>query len=137
MQRKIALAMRWYNEAKLRGSPHLPKLDRQKRKLISSGLSELFESELIPLIQRYRPDILGDIDEDTNLLAFEGEFEEALHRMRCHIATKLNLNPERIYSQRSKKRWINRTTEELASIQTTVKRLRKLEADIDTICNSD
>ncbi|WP_334097073.1 reverse transcriptase domain-containing protein, partial [Helicobacter typhlonius] len=136
-QKMIALAMRWYNESKLRGSPHLPKLDRQKRKLITSGLSELFESELIPLIQKYNPDNLGDIDEDTKWIAFEGAFEEALHRMRCHVAVKLNLDPNRIYSQRSKKRWINKSTDELACIQLTIKRLRKLAADIDTINNSD
>ena len=136
-QKMIALAMRWYNESKLRGSPHLPKLDRQKRKLITSGLSELFESELIPLIQKYNPDNLGDIDEDTKWIAFEGAFEEALHRMRCHVAVKLNLDPNRIYSQRYKKRWINKSTDELACIQLTINRLRKLAADIDTINNSD
>ena len=134
---KLNLATKWYVEAQRRGDPHLPKLDREKRKLISVGLSDLFKSEIIPLINNFKPEVFNDVemDEDIKWMAFEGAFEESLHRIRKHIAIKLNLDPSRIYSIRKNNKWINRNGEVLADIQTRIKRLTKLSADIEILNN--
>ena len=90
--------------------------------MISEVLKDLFLSEIIPLIKKYNPDNLGDCDPNIKGLVFEGAYEECLHRIRKHIAIKLNLDSYQIYSHRKKKKWFNVQQEEIINIQTGIKR---------------
>ncbi|MDE6432102.1 MAG: hypothetical protein K2L13_01770, partial [Opitutales bacterium] len=137
LNQKISQGLKWYREAQDRKIVCLPKLDRDKRKLISQGLADLFKYELIPLIEEFNPDSLDIEDNNLKWIIFEGAFEEMLHRIRMHIAIKLNLNPDRIYKKKKKSQWINKIHEEITSIQMRTKMLSKLAADIDKINNHD
>lgn len=133
----ISQGLKWYNESLNRKFVHLPKLDREKRKLVSNGLKELFEGELIPLLSYYDPDKFENLDQDVAWKLFEGAFEESIHRIRLHIATKLNIDVDRIYSNKMKKRWSNKIQEELADIQMNSRYLNKLASDIEKLNSID
>ena len=133
----INTGLKWYKEASDRGDPRSLKFDRNNRKLISEGLKDLFLSEIIPLIKKYNPENLGDSDPNIKWLAFEGAYEECLHRIDKHIVIKLNLDPSRIYSQKKKKKWFNVLQDEIINIQTRIKRLKTLSSDIELVNSLD
>ena len=137
IQRRIAQGLKWLNDAKCRTIVRLPKLNRDSRKIISPGLRELFVNEIIPLIKEYSPDKLGNCDQETKWNVFEGAYEESLHRIRIHIAIKLGLNPDYIYRNNSRGRFINNNLDELTSIQSKLRSLRHLAADIDKVNSND
>lgn len=64
------------------------------------GLSDLFKNELIPLLEEFKPDSIDINDDNLKFIIFEGAFEEVMHRIRKHIAVKLNLNLEKIYKKK-------------------------------------
>lgn len=100
---KIMQGLNWYQFAQNRGSVRLPKLDRKNRILIYDGINKLIENELIPLIEEYNPDTWPELDKDIKRKVFEGVYEEIIHRIRVHIATKLNLDTNRIYNKSHKR----------------------------------
>lgn len=111
----------------------LPKLSRDNRKLITPGLKDLFANELVPIIEQYSPEKWFDVEEDIRWHIFEGAFEECLHRIRLHIANKLNWDPKRMYSAKLKKKWINKDQQTIANIQLNIKSLNRLASDISRI----
>ena len=135
--KRIIQGMKWYQQAQTRGTVRLPKLDRSNRKLIAEGIKELFEDELIPLINDYNPDTLHEIDEDIKWKVFEGAYEEVIHRIRIHIATKLNVDPSKIYIKSHKKKWFNNINEELITTQLHTKLLSTLKSNIEKLNNND
>ncbi|KAK8870473.1 hypothetical protein M9Y10_008356 [Tritrichomonas musculus] len=125
IQRKINQGLKRLNEAKNRIHNHLPKLTRDYRKVIGSRLKDLFINELIPMIEENKPDKLGDVDPDAKGSAFEGVYEESLHRIRMHIAFKLEIDPFRIYHHRRNNLFIIKTVEKLFDIQMNLRNLKK------------
>lgn len=105
--------------------------------MIVSGLKDLFINELIPLIEEYKPDKLGDVDPDVKWSAFEGVYEESLHRICMHIALKLELDPVRIYHRRRNNLFINKPVEKLFDIQSNLRNLKKLNSDIELVNSID
>ena len=133
--RRIIQGMKWYQQAQTRGTVKLPKLDRSNRKLISEGIKELFNDELIPIIKDYNPDTLQNIDDEAKWRIFEGAYEEVIHRIRIHIATKLNLDPKKIYTNSHKRKWFNKTDEDLITIQLHTRLLNSLKTNIEKLNN--
>lgn len=129
----ISQGLKWYKDSISRSFIKLPKLTRDNRKLISPGLKELFKDEIIPLIDKYAPYNWTDIDEDTRWHIFEGAFEESMHRIRVHIANKLDIDPKWIYPKTFKKSWINKDQRSLANLQFNVRNLNKLTADVERL----
>ena len=107
------------------------------RKTISPGLHDLFEKELIPLINNFSPDSFGEVDQEVKWKAFEGAVEEAMHRIRIHITTKLNLDVNKIYFKKMRTRLTNKIQEELAEVQINTRNLCKLASDIERINSID
>ena len=81
----------------------------QFRNSISSGLKNLFDNELIPIIERYNLHNCPELEEETKWRMFEGAIEEVLHRIRLYIAVKLNRDPEKMYLSKPHKLWINQS----------------------------
>jgi hypothetical protein len=60
---------------------------------IKTGLEDLFKCDINPLMTKFQPD-LGDWD---GWCAFEGAYEESMHKIRIHIFQALNRDTRKLY----------------------------------------
>lgn len=80
---------------------------------------------------------MEDVDPQLRWKVFEGACEESLHRIRSHVALKLNIEPSYIYHKRNKHQFTNIRHEELFSIQRRLNNLKKLGSDIELVNKLD
>jgi hypothetical protein len=79
-----------HHEANVSRGVNIPQLNAQQMKSVKAGLSDLFKNELNRMIAKMMPD-KGDWD---RWLAFEGAYEEVMHRLREHIIHAIQRNPQ-------------------------------------------
>jgi hypothetical protein len=63
---------------------------------VKTGLKDLFKYEINPMTQK----IIPEKDDWDGWLAFEGVYEESMHRIREHIIRAIGRNPQRLYGEK-------------------------------------
>jgi hypothetical protein len=123
-------------ERKLNQGVNIPQLNADQMRQVTIGLSDLFKYEINPMTAKMTPE-KGDWDE---WLAFEGAYEEGMHRIREHIIRAIGRNPQRLYGEKRLNPKLQTATEEAAealiAIQTIRCSLRKLKDSRHTIVES-
>jgi hypothetical protein len=74
----------------------IPKLTAEQIRGVKEGLGDLFKNEVNPLLAKFRP----EQDDWEAWRAFEGAYEESLHRIRQHILRAIKRDPRRLYGER-------------------------------------
>ena len=127
---KIKRALKWYEEYLNRKDliVKMPRINRKERNKVREGLKDLFNREIIPLLDEYQPKVLETIlNEDETWMALEGVIEKCMDLIRKHIMIKCNRNPNKIYQKFSPKRITNVNKENLLMLQYKVKNLKQID----------
>jgi hypothetical protein len=72
---------------------NIPRLNNEQMRKIKTGWEELFKYEIDPLMTEFQPDP-GDWD---GWWAFEGAYEESMHKIRIYILQALNRDTRKLY----------------------------------------
>jgi hypothetical protein len=72
---------------------NIPKLNKEQMREIKTGLEDLLKYEINPPMTEFQPDP-GDWD---GWCAFEGAYEESMHKIRIHILQALNRDTRKLY----------------------------------------
>jgi hypothetical protein len=72
---------------------NIPRLNKEQMRKIRTGLKDLFKYEISPLMIEFQPDP-GDWD---GWCAFDGTYDESMHKIRIHIFQALNRDIKKLY----------------------------------------
>jgi hypothetical protein len=72
---------------------NIPRLNKEQMQKIKTGLEDLFKYEINSFMTELQPDP-GDWD---GWCAFEGAYEESMHKIRIHILQALNRGTRKLY----------------------------------------
>jgi hypothetical protein len=72
---------------------NIPRLNKEQMWKIKTGLEDLFKHEINPLVTEFQPDP-RDWD---GWCAFEGAYEESMHKIRIYILQALNRDTRKLY----------------------------------------
>jgi hypothetical protein len=116
---------------------NIPQLNGEQMRHIKSGLSELFKNEINPMITKMMP----AEDDWDGWLAFEGAYEESMHRIRQHIIQAIGRNPQRLYGEKRLNPKLQTATEQAAEsligVQTIRRSLKKLKDSLHGIMEKE
>jgi hypothetical protein len=72
---------------------NVPRLNKEQMRKIKTGLESLFKYEITPLMTELQPDP-ADWD---GWCAFDGAYDESMHKIRIHILQALNTHTRKLY----------------------------------------
>jgi hypothetical protein len=106
---------------------NVPQLNSEQMRKVKQGLSSLFADEINPMLSKFKPE--PGVWETWQ--AFEGAYEEALHRIREHILRAIGRDPGRLYGQKrinpSLQAASEKEAETVIGLQTARRELTKLK----------
>jgi hypothetical protein len=102
---------------------NIPQLNAAQMRRVKEGLSDLFRGELNPILEQMMP----RTDEQDEWTAFEGAYEECMHRIREHILLAIGRDPKRLYGERRQNPKLQAATEQSAE---TLIELQKVRRDL-------
>jgi hypothetical protein len=83
-------------QSRMLGAVNIPQLNNEQIRKVKHGLKDLFANEINPLLAKFKP----KNREWEEWQAFEGAYEEAMHRLREHVITALGRHPQRLYGEK-------------------------------------
>jgi hypothetical protein len=75
---------------------HVLQLNSEQMRKVKQGLGDLFADEINPMLAKVKPE--PEVWETWQ--AFEGAYEEFLHRIREHIVRAIGRDLDRLYGQK-------------------------------------
>jgi hypothetical protein len=106
---------------------NVPQLNSEQMRKVKQGLKDLFANEINPILAKFKPE--PGVWETWQ--AFEGAYEEALHRIREHIIRAIGRDPNRLYGGKqinpSLQAAREREAEAMIGLQTSRRELTKLK----------
>ena len=127
---KMRKAMRWKREGierSRRGYRNI-RLDGDRRKLVKEGLTQLYENEIIPLLEEYKP--RDDSEEEWSM--FEGACYHVMNIIRTHVLNKLGMRAESMFKRR-RCNYINKEKESFLKRQRRINKVRRVANLVENI----
>jgi hypothetical protein len=116
---------------------NIPQLSTEQRRRIKEGLGDVFELEINPLLAQWLPEA-GDWE---GWHAFEGAYDESMHRLRMHITKAIGRDPRRLYGPKRINPTLQvageQTTETAISLQAIRRNLSKLKDTLHAVVESE
>jgi 3-dehydroquinate dehydratase len=122
-QREEFVRRKEHYERQISQGVNIPQLNADQMRRVKEGLSDLFKGELNPLLTRMMP----RTDDHTEWIAFEGAYEECMHRIREHIILAIGRDLRRLYGERRLNVNLQVAAEQSAE---TVVNLQKIRRDL-------
>jgi hypothetical protein len=94
-RREMIRRKEYYNRQTMTGV-NIPQLNSQQMRKVKQGLTNLFADEINPMLGKFKPE--PNVWETWQ--AFEGAYEESLHRIREHITRAIGRDPRRLYGEK-------------------------------------
>ena len=135
---KAKRALKWYEEYLERKDliVKIPRINQKERNKVKEGLKDLFNREIIPMIDEYQPETLAAaLDEEELWMALEGVIEKCMDLIRKHIMIKCNRNPNKIYSKFTPKRITNINKEQIIMLQYKIKNFKQIDIMLKELIN--
>jgi hypothetical protein len=106
---------------------NIPQLTSEQMQKVKQGLKNLFTDEINPMMEKFKP----EPGEWETWRAFEGAYEEALHRIREHVTKAIGRDPRKIYGEKKLNPNLQAAreleAEKMIGLQTTRRELTKLK----------
>jgi hypothetical protein len=83
-------------QGRMLGRVNIPQLNSEHMRKVKQGLKGFFTNEINPLLAKFKP----KNREWEEWQAFEGAYEEAMHRLREHVIGAIGRDPQRLYGEK-------------------------------------